>query len=72
MPAQVTYSLPVISTFDPRFDPSLLTMSNGMPTGSRYDAVPHHGPGTAVYVRQPSRAQLVRSSPALSDNAVVS
>lgn len=31
-----------------------------VPMGSRYEKVPHDGPGTAVYVRQPTRAQLVR------------
>ncbi|KAI5481714.1 BRCT domain containing protein [Pseudohyphozyma bogoriensis] len=28
------------------------------PTGSRYEVVPHTGPGTAIYVIQPTRAQL--------------
>lgn len=50
---------PVISTFDPSFDPSLLSYSTERPIGSRYEVVPHDGPGTAVYVRQPTRAQLV-------------
>ena len=30
--------------------------------GSRHERVPYDGPGTAVYVRQPGRAQLVRFS----------
>lgn len=31
-----------------------------VPMGSRCEKVPYDGPGTAVYVRQPTRAQLVR------------
>ncbi|GAA5948756.1 hypothetical protein JCM21900_005284 [Sporobolomyces salmonicolor] len=32
--------------------------SQSVPMGSRYEKVPHEGPGTAIYVRQPTRAQL--------------
>ncbi|GAA6034860.1 hypothetical protein JCM8097_009336 [Rhodosporidiobolus ruineniae] len=32
--------------------------SPAVPMGSRFEKPPHEGPGTAEYVRQPSRAQL--------------
>ncbi|GAA5983794.1 hypothetical protein JCM11641_005194 [Rhodosporidiobolus odoratus] len=32
--------------------------SPAVPMGSRFEQVPHEGPGTAIYVRQPTRAQL--------------
>lgn len=59
--AVASQSLPVLTSFDPAFDPSLLSFTHASPTplGSRYEVVPHDGPGTAVYVRQPTRAQLV-------------
>jgi len=38
--------------------PSSLS-SHAVPMGSRYERVPYNGPGSARYVRQPTRAQLV-------------
>ncbi|GAA5976315.1 hypothetical protein JCM10908_005455 [Rhodotorula pacifica] len=43
------------TSFGPSSPPS---GSNAVPMGSRHERVPYDGPGTAVYVRQPTRAQL--------------
>ncbi|BGP14331.1 hypothetical protein JCM10213_004459 [Rhodosporidiobolus nylandii] len=32
--------------------------SAAVPMGSRFEKVPHQGPGTAIYTRKPTRAQL--------------
>lgn len=55
---------PTVSTFDPSpFDPSSLSLHPSQTSvGSRFEVVPHEGPGTAIYVRQPSRSELVRST----------
>lgn len=44
------------NTFSPGSPPR---GSGAVPMGSRHEKVPYIGPGTAVYVRQPTRAQLV-------------
>lgn len=46
--------------------------SVGVPMGSRHERVPYDGPGMAVYVRQPTRAQLVspRAIPHPRSNAL--
>ncbi|BGP54445.1 hypothetical protein JCM8202_001523 [Rhodotorula sphaerocarpa] len=43
------------NTFSPGSPPR---GSGAVPMGSRHEKVPYIGPGTAVYVRQPTRAQL--------------
>ncbi|GAA5880090.1 hypothetical protein JCM1840_000175 [Sporobolomyces johnsonii] len=51
------YHTPETATTD-SFTSSARSSSQAVPMGSRYEKVPHEGPGTAVYVRQPTRAQL--------------
>lgn len=57
-----TFRMPVITTSDSAVSPSgLWTSPNpNRSVGTRYETVPHEGPGTAVYVPQPTRAELVR------------
>ena len=50
--------------------PSSPSMSNpAIPMGSRYEKVPYSGPGSATYVRQPTRAQLVSRFPLSHEDA---
>jgi hypothetical protein len=67
-PKEMSFTIPTITTFDPSHFQSTSTspavLSNdpfSKQVGSRYETVPHAGPGTATYCRQPTRAQLVRT-----------
>ncbi|GAA6000438.1 hypothetical protein JCM10207_008011 [Rhodosporidiobolus poonsookiae] len=46
------------SATTPHGSPRPQTPPGAVPMGSRFQKVPYEGPGTAVYVRQPTRAQL--------------
>ncbi|SGZ18017.1 BQ5605_C020g09158 [Microbotryum silenes-dioicae] len=63
MPVPIRFSRDYVSmsTLDSSPNPQLISMNPAqkLPVGSRYESVPHVGPGTAVYVRQPTRSQLV-------------
>lgn len=56
---------PKLTICDPPFSPAPSFSPNltERPVGSRYEVVPHEGSGTASYVRQPTRAELVRFLP---------
>ncbi|GAA5847182.1 hypothetical protein JCM3766R1_001826 [Sporobolomyces carnicolor] len=41
---------------------STMSSSHAIPMGSRYERVPYSGPGSATYVRQPTRAQLKQNN----------
>ncbi|SCV67841.1 BQ2448_5452 [Microbotryum intermedium] len=66
MTVQVRFSRDFVAmtTLDSSLNPQLMSMNPGqkLPVGSRYETVPHVGPGTAVYVRQPTRSQLKANS----------
>ncbi|KDE03429.1 hypothetical protein MVLG_06092 [Microbotryum lychnidis-dioicae p1A1 Lamole] len=66
MPVPIRFSRDYVSmsTLDSSPNPQLISMNPAqkLPVGSRYESVPHVGPGTAVYVRQPTRSQLKANS----------